>query len=1291
MINYQLFRTYSQYILSYSEPTNILLLLANDTVDNFLYDLRANFKGRFSLSSTKPLVSKIRQNIQKLKVDYIPLSSRSQRQLTFTLVDSDYKEPISTLFVPGKVNDIIIAINDSLTLPALRNSIVYNTILFYKEIVNKYSDNQEELDKLIPHSIYAIVYNTSTSNLVPLMDTSKFDISRIYLTITKLWNSHPRNEEHKNDQTKQVSEKIQKVTKDETISKASETILSITNETPSIVNKHTVSTSVQKALSKFVAPEAQGNVKYWHVLTKDIASTLIKPTQIKLEDVGYNKFIPKQVTKINNHTEFVKTEYKYSDKYIYDFLKAYEKTMGIVITGIDRKPVTKKNEMYPSLLERLTIKFSDKYDKQHIIRILLPIVQDNGTIVINGKNYVVTKQLYILPITFTKKGVARFSSFVTSFIMTKLKTYVKVQAAGYNLPIGILLLLTFGLDKTMSLYDITYSVDNTKSPFPLSKTDYIQVKNFDGLNILQKNILVDIGRLHLNTRELKEGALTEKWYIDLAAKVTGNIDALKHMRYTLFSAVDDYSKKLLVTKGFPTTIDKILKFMHQKVTEGYVTDRNDIRELRLRSYEGIVHVAIDEIRIAIRRYYASRELHNNENAYIKVNERAAVSKLVSSGQIRLLENVNPMEELSQFGQVTYAGYQGLSSSNVPAAIRGMNQTFYGSIDPVATPEGATIGVNQQLSTGAIVATSYGALIPQEKNDKLGSQTLSPTSIATPFLSKNEPTRQVMVFNQAKSIVPLRYPDAPLVRTGIEHVIPQLMRTDTFLVKSPIDGTVIKVQENSVLIKGKNGVLRKIDGGTKVGNSGQFVSTLTILTPVVKPGQHVKTGDAIFSSNSIKHDVMALGKNLVASYLFWKGRTFEDGIVVSEDVVKGMESWHHLADEIFIDVDSTISSINIKKKFSAGEVITEAKSSKLSQLLQEGIINEDNVLIHLNTYKLVSRYDSELLQAKIYVTKQALNKFGRELSPYKSFIIPVDKLQYKGTTLNGILIQLSLKVRISISVGDKITNRHAAKGVITYIEPVDQMPKLPDGRHVQIIINPLSVINRTNVGQLYELYTGEIAYQLQQKVLKLSKDKVKCVSLIQNVLQELDVSGYHNSLITYLMRSNRNQWRKFIDYTTENGFPIFIPPFSEPNYKNLLKAMKVLKIPTRQKVTYPDGSTHSIPVGLLYVYKLEHMAFFKNNARSIGTYNMLTGQPTQGKKHGGGQRVGERDVWALSSYGATDIVKEFFTIDSDDIVGKRQAYNDIVEHGSFSLRDRKQQVSRTRDYTMSYLNAAMIEY
>jgi DNA-directed RNA polymerase beta subunit len=1277
-----LFSSYQTIIFKFATPTTIFTIIENDTIFDFLNDNREVFKDKWSVfipykvinSKLLELNSREKNIITKLGYNYTT-NPNSPKQVIFDL---------SWLFVSKSVNEIneflkktiksnrtygaIDGVHLHKNTPPLSHSLIIKLLaLMQKEPIIKF--------------FYFVTYALKEATWYYLADENKWDPPKITAIVNKFFN---RNIEEKNTPTQQkVVSQIDQIP-NTTIKTTVKDLITIS--TPTTVSN--IKETVKSSIENIVAPNT--SITNLNQQLQTLSKVIIKPEPLVIPKAGLNAFIPSNNIKtIPSYLNFAHLEYQNRHEYFKHFLSSYNDTLGFKIEDIKTTPVPPpKGAVEKSNLEKLSMTFSDKHNVRHKVELVLPVLDKDGTMLINNNKYIPVKQLFLLPITFPKLGISRYSSYVTTLQIYQGKVTM-INIGGYKLPFGVFLITVFNFDNVMALYNIDYEIDNksSKDSIALSKNSFLHIKTIK-LNDVAKDLLHNIQLSKLQNFDIAN-VPKEEWQKTILSDITGNTEAQPYLVRMTKNMVDGYSREILITKNLPYEPLRILHYMHSEVLKGTVTARNDIRNLRVRSYESILHIGIDELRKNINRYHRG-VLTGNEKTPIKVNANTVISNLVGSGSVRLLENVNPLEEIGTLDNIVYSGYGGLPSSSVPEAIRGVNPSYFGSIDPIDTPEGKTIGVNQHLTVASTIATLSGSLANVPISNDVKSQLFSASSLSIPFISRNEPTRATMAVNQARSAIPIIDAEAPLVRTGIESVLPALLQTDTFLVKSPVNGIVKKVTEKEVIILGEDKKEYRLQGGSKTGRSGQLIDTIFNLTPSVKENQRVSKGEMVFTSHVVQDGVISMGKNLIATYMFWKGKNFEDGVVISESVASSVKSKHVLHKDIIIDIESSILEMNIKQNYKAGEIITSASSPKLTQLLDNNVLNESDFLINQNNYILLSPYDSRLVDIKIYTTKEAYNKFILKLKPYSKYIIFQENLSVKKQPLNGVYIKADLEVVLSTSLGDKFTNRHAAKGVVTYIEKDENMPTLPDGRKVQIIINPISVVNRTNIGQIYEMYLAEICYQLQKRILSMKSNRISIIKMLQPILKVLDKEGWSTKLLLFLQRSSQTEYQNFIRYVEKQGFPLYAPAFNEPSHSDIDKVMNILGIPKTYKLKFPDGTTREAFAGPMYIYKLEHMAFNKLSSRSIGFQSDVSGQPIHGKKRGGGQRFGERDFWAIASYGATNLLNELRTANSDNITAKQSLYRSIISNGSASINDVKTNVHPTKDMLNAYLKTIMIE-
>jgi DNA-directed RNA polymerase subunit beta len=645
----------------------------------------------------------------------------------------------------------------------------------------------------------------------------------------------------------------------------------------------------------------------------------------------------------------------------------------------------------------------------------------------------------------------------------------------------------------------------------------------------------------------------------------------------------------------------------------------------------------------------------------------------SSQLSQFMDQVNPLAELEHKRRLSTMGPGGLVRERAGFKVRDVHSSHYGRICPIQTPEGANIGLVGHLATYAKVnkygflETPYrkvknGQLADEvvyidageeekyniahpgvkinEKGEiidkkvearikgKIGEIETSeiqfididakqPISVATsliPFLEHDDAQRALMGSNMQRQAVSCIKPESPVVGTGMEIKA----ATDSGqIVLAKESGEIKKVDSEEIIIE-----LKKDKSSKEVVYKLQnFIcsNAATCMTqhPRVVKGQKVKAGDLLADGAATEYGELALGQNLLVAFMPWKGGNFEDAIIISDEL---------LHNDRFSSIHIEDFSIDIRDTKLGPELVTRdipnVGEEKLRNLDEEGIIRigaevtSGDILIG----KITPKGETELT-AEERLLRSIFGEKAREVKDTSLYlqhgehgkIIGVKIFSRKdGDKLSPGVIQ-QIQVRIAqirkVSVGDKLAGRHGNKGVISKIMPKENMPYLADGTPVQIVLNPLGVASRMNIGQILETHLGWAANSLGYKVA--------CPSL--------------------------------------NGIP------EEKVKEELAKA----GLPQNGKIQLYDGRTGEpfvlqTTVGIIYVMKLNHLVEDKIHMRSIGPYSLITQQPLGGKAQFGGQRFGEMEVWALEGYGAAHTLQEILTIKSDDVLGRSKAYESIIK-------------------------------
>ena len=652
---------------------------------------------------------------------------------------------------------------------------------------------------------------------------------------------------------------------------------------------------------------------------------------------------------------------------------------------------------------------------------------------------------------------------------------------------------------------------------------------------------------------------------------------------------------------------------------------------------------------------------------------SSIREFFGSSQLsQFMDQTNPLSELTHKRRISALGPGGLSRERAGFEVRDIHYTHYGRLCPIESPEGPNIGLISALSSFAnineygFIETPYRKIDPEthrvtdiveymsadvednyiiaqasEPMDENGEflndrirvryrneiievdkelvqyvdvspkQLVSIAAAMIPFLEHDDAKRALMGANMQRQAVPLMITESPIVGTGIEY---RAAKDSGILVLAEDDGYVEKVTGDTITMKYDNGKtvvhkLRKFkrtNGGTCINQK-----------PIVVKGEKVKKGDAIADGPSTKDGEMALGKNVLIAFSTWEGYNYEDAILLNERLVQ---------EDVFTSIHIEEYDCECRDtKLGAEEItrdIPNVGDDSLKDLDENGIIRigaevrPGDILVG----KVTPKGETELT-AEERLLRAIFGEKAREVRDTSlrvphgeaGTIVDVkiftrDNSEELGPGVNQV-IRCYIATKRKISVGDKMAGRHGNKGVISRILPTEDMPFLPDGTPIDILLNPLGVPSRMNLGQVLEVHLGGAARALGWKVSTPVFD------------------GASEEDITELLKeAGMSEDGKSILYDGRTG-----DPFDKP-----------------------------ITVGVMYMLKLHHLVDDKIHARSTGPYSLVTQQPLGGKAQFGGQRFGEMEVWALEAYGAAYTLQEILTVKSDDVVGRVKAYEAIVK-------------------------------
>lgn len=652
---------------------------------------------------------------------------------------------------------------------------------------------------------------------------------------------------------------------------------------------------------------------------------------------------------------------------------------------------------------------------------------------------------------------------------------------------------------------------------------------------------------------------------------------------------------------------------------------------------------------------------------------ALILDFFGSGQLsQFMDQSNPLSELTHKRRISALGPGGLSRERAGFEVRDVHDSHYGRICPIETPEGPNIGLIGSLAIYAkinkygFIETPYikvvdgkadfdrieylaadeeeGLFIAQadtkigENNELLGEvvcrfgheivnitgekvdyldispkQVVSVSAGLIPFLEHDDANRALMGSNMQRQAVPLLRTEAPYIGTGLER---KVAVDSGALVVSKVDGKVVYVDASKIVVEDENGKEHKY----RLLNYERSNASMCLhQTPLVSIGEEVKVGSILADGPATKGGDLALGRNILMAFMPWEGYNYEDAILISDRLRK---------DDVFTSIHIEEYEIEARNTKLGDEEITREipniSDEALRKLDANGIITigsevgPGDILVGKTAPKGETEPPAEEKLLRAIFGEKARDVRDTSLRmPHgsKGTVVEILELSRENGDELKAGVNKAIKILVAekrkITVGDKMSGRHGNKGVVSRVLPAEDMPFLADGTHLDVVLNPLGVPSRMNIGQVLEVHLGM-------------------------------AMGNYNG-----------------------GTHIATPVFDGASEDQVKDYLEKLGFPRSGKVDLYDGRTgdkfdNPVTVGRMYMLKLHHLVEDKMHARAIGPYSLVTQQPLGGKAQFGGQRLGEMEVWALEAYGASNILQEMLTVKSDDVTGRTKTYEAIIK-------------------------------
>ena len=927
--------------------------------------------------------------------------------------------------------------------------------------------------------------------------------------------------------------------------------------------------------------------------------------------------------------------------------------IGFQITELELKDSRfSSGELSKTLKQSLVIRLQ-KGTSNIDLTIYLPKLIDGNYIIINGRKKIPLFQLFDIPIVTRGETIKLRTNIATIMVMKeKDMPFVTISFLGKKVPLSLLMISYYGLDNMVARFDLdNFSIKDEHDLMELLVSD-LKVLYEESKGYTQDDFIVELGRIYsrYNAKSKGEDIL---YALDLIPKV------------------DILTARFLETGSI---IEELLTAIQtQFVDDTLFTNK------RVRCFEYMIFSKLSKIIFDL--CFSNRTARQPK---FNINSTQILSECNVSDIVQFDFSINPIEELTKLSRISLLGPGGFKRENIPKHLRDICPTMFGRICPVDTPDRDNCGVLQNL-------------VPNVKldNDLKFSREIcekEPISIPVslvPFLEHDDQTRLQMASSQMRQSILLKQFDEPAIKSGTEHLYTGHTQ---FIKKAQKDGEVIHIDNKWLIVAYNDNTMDVFD----ISYRKIYVEHMDFMNIYVKPGDKFKSGDILAESNFCKNGHIQFGRNLLTGVMVYYGNNYEDGIVISdrlsnEDIFTSVHFKDlsftippnkvllSLSQEKYKPLPKEFENINvgepyaIMKNLFADDLYSVFSEDIKLEAEKNYIISEVNIYPNewnedIPEYKewveeqIKFQQEKEVVLKKIIkdkLPKEFATKFIRENNLDISTFI--GKYKNKREKINGIHVEMYGIHFRRIKVGDKIANRHGNKGVISRIVPHEKMPKLEDGRHLDICINPLGIISRMNIGQLYELHLSMSLYDLKQNIIKMIQKKKPQDDIKKYLLDYIKIID--KTIGNWYYQQFEEQLPKEITEEFINDLSIIQPPFESCKFGDIEAALAYTDSKFKQKIYDPLSKTYlknDIAVGSIYFFRMVHIAEEKLAARGIGTYAKRTLQPLGGRKNKGGQRCGEMETACIIGHDAPLNLFEFLTTKSDCIDLKNQYIRSFID-------------------------------
>jgi len=1009
-------------------------------------------------------------------------------------------------------------------------------------------------------------------------------------------------------------------------------------------------------------------------LDNDIKEDLIDKYELPLDFINF------QYAKIQTKTE------KYN--YLFDFRKErfFEQSEGTLKNkNVIKYASYSKDNKDIVLFDNGDIK---KYPKKHFNEFVMKLYED------------LAKEKY-------NQGILNKNA--------SAKPYFTARLLKNNIPVIKVIIMWLGFKSAMKYLNIKYTIGK-KTPLSvkLDTGDYLNLypetlkqEYFSNGLLFDKKLILKKKDIINNSKEVLDDYFS-KWI---------NSNKTEQLHELRGKIIDKMTSKLLFELNYS---DDIIEIFSNILPDMLLTrndkNSNELDNYRIRMSETIVHKLFEQMNQSVG-YLKKRE--NTIDAKLEINPDFLNQYLSSTGIIQNTFSINPLEELNVSMKTTKSGVGNSLKSQITLEKRDLNRTHFGTISPTSTNEYGGIGLTQTLTNQHELIDKFGNIKIKDFNNKENPyKNLSAIESLTPFVDRNDTTRVVMGNQQTGQFLQLKSPDEALTQTGFESFIPKMV-SERFTKKSPIEGTILDIKDNIIIIKSsKNSKIHKINCNSVKARNKRGIYMPLNYNINVKIGQKVKENDILAAGDSLKTGKLAIGKNLNVAIMGYLGANYEDGWAMTQRSANKYKAKIYKRLQLRIPPDADIIDYNIKKgSTDNGDVLLSYKRKKLYDFQTDSdfdIEEDSDTLIALNSKDNISKFfspggeikdiiikindtDSNIIKEKHKENIKELEKikkicseenYGSEQQGYSSEFynclgshensdqIRIGGHKLRGHEFQGVLIEIFIEFDHTVMNGSKFTlGNTGAKGTVQYIIPEGKEPVATEsGLKIDFIPTPISIIGRKNPGILFNLYLSKVMYFLNKVVIELAKEKKiqKIKSLVLEIYTCIDKTPDKVILkdLNAFFKTSTDNIIKTIndsDPLTKPAFPAIVQPFyNKITMKDISNAANILGVPLNETVTYTENGITSktkVPVGILNVYLLEHIPKYMGSVRGSlnNNYNLTTGQGRSGTKEGdGASQIGLYDLYSLLTFRPYNMLKELHSIKSDNSRARTKLNNKIIK-------------------------------